>query len=71
MQQRYAISDSLVMQLRFLDMPINARPQCLQTFSTLSPMYSPVLVGLGAGGMRAQPVKIYIYNSEYLPLKAT
>ena len=30
MQQRYAISDSPVMQLRFKDMPINARPQCLR-----------------------------------------
>ena len=26
---------------------------------------SPVLVGLGAGGMRAQPVKIYIYIYIY------
>ena len=29
MQQRYAISEDPVMQLRFLDLPINARPQCL------------------------------------------
>ena len=47
MQQRYAISDSPVMQLRFKDMPIRAKPQCLEAS-----------MELGAGGMRAQPVKI-------------
>ena len=38
------------MQLRFKDVPIRAKPQCLNAS-----------VELGAGGMRAQPVNIYIY----------
>ena len=36
-----------LMQLRFKDVPIRAKPQCLNAS-----------VELGAGGMRAQPVKI-------------
>ena len=35
--------------------PLPSLPSIL---STLSPMYSQVLMGLRAGGMRAQPVKI-------------
>ena len=35
------------MQLRFKDVPIRAKPQCLNAS-----------VELGAGGMRAQPVKM-------------